>query len=70
MFANVLKKFFTGRTQYENKTATATPERIAAMIDDVRNALSRNPATLARDFAGAGALVVILLVGLSLPGLS
>ncbi len=40
------------------------------MYDDIRSALTRDPATLARDFAGAAALVLMLLVGLSLPGLT
>ena len=39
------------------------------MFDDLKDALVRNPATLARDFAGATALMVVLMVGLSLPGL-
>ena len=39
------------------------------MIDDLKAALTRNPGTLARDFAGATAIMVILLAGLSLPGL-
>lgn len=40
------------------------------MYDDLKAALTRDPATLARDFAGAAALVLMLLVGLSLPGLA
>lgn len=40
------------------------------MFDDLKAAFTRNPAMLARDFAGATALMVVLLVGLSLPGLT
>lgn len=39
------------------------------MYNDLRTALTRDPATLARDFAGAATLVVMLIVGLSIPGL-
>ena len=39
------------------------------MITDLKTALARSPATLAQDFAGGAALVVILLVGLNLPNL-
>ena len=39
------------------------------MIKDIRSALTRSPATLAQDFAGVAALLVIFLVGFSLPGL-
>jgi len=39
------------------------------MLDDLRSALSRAPATLAQDIAGGAALMVILVVGLHLPGL-
>ncbi len=38
------------------------------MLNSLNRALSRPPATLAQDFAGAAALVVIFAVGLSLPG--
>ena len=40
------------------------------MLDDLIDTLARPNADLAKDFAGAAALVVILLAGLSLtPGL-
>ncbi len=39
------------------------------MLDDLKDALSRAPATLAQDIAGGAALMVILVVGLHLPGL-
>lgn len=39
------------------------------MFKDLRSAFTRSPATLAQDFAGAAALLVIFLIGFSLPGL-
>ena len=39
------------------------------MFTDLKAIVARSPATLAQDFAGAAALLVILVVGLSLPGL-
>lgn len=39
------------------------------MFDDLKAALTRNPTMLARDFAGATCLMVLLFVGLSIPGL-
>lgn len=38
-------------------------------MTELKDTLSRNSATLAQDFAGAAALVVVAFVGLSLPGL-
>lgn len=38
-------------------------------MTELRDTLSRNSATLAQDFAGVAALVVIVFTGLSLPGL-
>ncbi len=38
-------------------------------MNELRDTLSRNAATLAQDFAGVASLVVILFAGLSLPGL-
>ena len=40
------------------------------MLDDLKTALSRSPARLAQDFAGAAALVVIFVAGLYLPVLT
>ncbi|MEL6643536.1 MAG: hypothetical protein AAFQ79_06345 [Pseudomonadota bacterium] len=40
------------------------------MIDALHTALTRRPATLAQDLAGAAAILVILVVGLNLPALS
>ncbi len=40
------------------------------MLNDLKTALTRHPLLLAGDLAGAAALVVIFVVGLSLPGLT
>ena len=37
------------------------------MLSDLSAALTRNPAQLALDFAGATAIAVVLVAGLSLP---
>lgn len=39
------------------------------MFDDIRTALTRDPALLARDFAAAGALTALLVAALMVPGL-
>ncbi len=39
------------------------------MLIDLKSALARSSATLAGDFAGAAALVVMLVVALNLPRL-
>lgn len=39
------------------------------MMSDLKDVISRNQATLLQDAAGAAALVVMLIVGLHLPGL-
>jgi len=39
------------------------------MMNEVKATIERCSATLAGDFAGAAALVVMLVVGLHLPGL-
>lgn len=38
-------------------------------MTELKDALTRNSATLAQDFAGVAALVVIIFTGLSLPSL-
>lgn len=38
-------------------------------MSELKETVARNAGTLAQDFAGAAALVVIVFVGLSLPGL-
>ncbi|MEE9389433.1 MAG: hypothetical protein V3U96_12580 [Paracoccaceae bacterium] len=40
------------------------------MLNDLKTILERNPSALLGDFAGATALVVMLIVGLHLPGLN
>ena len=39
------------------------------MLNEIKDLISRSPATLAQDFAGAAALLTLLLAGLYLPGL-
>lgn len=39
------------------------------MLNDLKDVVNRSSATLLQDAAGAAALVVMLLVGLHLPGL-
>lgn len=39
------------------------------MLKDVKSVLSRSSATIWQDIAGATALMVVLVVGLHLPGL-
>ncbi|WP_281256700.1 hypothetical protein [Actibacterium ureilyticum] len=39
------------------------------MLTDLKTALCRNPMTVVKDAAGAVSLVVILVMGLHLPGL-
>lgn len=38
-------------------------------MTELKDAFSRNSATMAQDFAGVAALVVIVFTGLMLPGL-
>lgn len=69
MFTNVLKKFFTERFRYENKVATEIKQGPPPMLNDLKATVSRNPMTLVKDAAGAVSLVLILVMGLHLPGL-
>ena len=39
------------------------------MLRDIKDALQRNQNTIAQDMLGAAALVVVLMVGLSVPGM-
>jgi hypothetical protein len=43
--------------------------RFTPMFEDLKAALSRSPATLPGDMAGATALAILLLAALYLPGL-
>jgi hypothetical protein len=45
------------------------PNGTLPMEHHLLSALTRNPGALARDFAGATAIILMLVVGLSLPGL-
>lgn len=67
MFTNVLKKFFTGLTKYENNSATSME---IAMKDAIKTLIAVNPRGLAEDLAGVVALFVLLFAVLSLPGLA
>jgi len=78
LFANVLKKFFTGRAENENKGSTNTAEcdqqtqdspEARAMIEQIRNTIQQSPTTLLQDAVGAAALIVMLIVALHMPGL-
>lgn len=76
MFTNVLKKFFTDWRTFENNTSTNAARPLPDPVEEgpvemteLKETLSRNAATIAQDFAGVAALVVIFLTGLSLPGL-
>lgn len=69
MFANVLKKFFTKGYVFENKEATNLQTGVAQMLNELKEILDRTSSTLLSDFAGAAALVIMLVVGLHLPGL-
>ena len=68
VFTYVLKKFFTGRSPYENKVATKLRTGIDTMIDTLRKVLSRTDNTLIHDMIGGVSLVVILMGALHLPG--
>ena len=77
LFANVPKKFFTGRVEFENNTATNAappgwpdPQKEGTLeMQDLKETFVRNASTLPYDFAGVAALVVIFFTGLSLPSL-
>jgi hypothetical protein len=68
LFANVLKKFFTPEAGCENKWATTTLPEVPIMLEDLKSALNRAPATLGGDMAGGAALVILFLAALHLPG--
>ncbi len=78
VFANVLIKFFTEAFKNENKGSTNTAEcdqqtqfflEANFMIEQIKNTLQHSPSTLLQDAVGAASLIVILLVGLHMPGL-
>ncbi|SFS10892.1 hypothetical protein SAMN05444714_1253 [Yoonia litorea] len=68
MFTNVLKKFFTLTVGYENKVATEH-SRNTAMAEEIKLVLTRSRETIVADALGVVALMVLLIVGLTLPGL-
>jgi hypothetical protein len=65
LISNVLKKFFTHRSGYENNQAT--PEQEAAMIARLKTLTTAEP-TLAGDILGVAALFLMLFAALALPG--
>ncbi|MCX7289139.1 MAG: hypothetical protein NTW20_16745 [Rhodobacterales bacterium] len=67
MFADVLKKFFTGRRKDENNMATKME---VAMKAAVRTLLAHSPRGAVEDVIGLAALFILLFAVLSLPGLS
>ncbi|UXX85229.1 hypothetical protein [Roseovarius pelagicus] len=69
MFTDVLKKFFTGDAENENKEATLRTEKEASMFQQIKTAAARSNDTLVGDAIGCAALMIILVVGLYLPGL-
>jgi hypothetical protein len=68
-FANVLKKFFTGGRQNENKEATRYQRKEQTMFRQIKATAIRSSDTLLGDFLGAAALMVTLIAGLWVPGL-
>lgn len=66
LFANVLKKFFTGGKRNENKGATKT-EATMTTLRTIKTIATRSQDTLLQDAVGAAALVVMLVVALYLP---
>jgi hypothetical protein len=67
LFPHVLKKFFTGWSQYENNMATTME---IAMKDAMKTLLAHTPKGAVEDLVGLAALFVILFTVLSLPGLA
>jgi|JI10StandDraft_1071094.scaffolds.fasta_scaffold144277_3 hypothetical protein len=67
MFANVLKKFFTGLQCCENNTATRTED---AMKEAMKTLLSTTPRGAIEDLVGIAALFVLVFAMLSLPSLA
>jgi hypothetical protein len=74
LFANVLKKFFTSRSQNENKGATKGYTAKAGfrrfhMLAQIKGVFDRSQATLLQDAVGAVSICVMLWGTLHLPGL-
>ena len=67
MFANVLKKFFTGERRNENKALTTT-HKGGRDMKDLKDICHRARATLAQDFAAASLLVLTFYAVLHMPG--
>ena len=75
MFTFVLKKFFTIFRKFENNSATNAARPLPDLakkdtieMQELKETISRNAATLPSDFAAVVALVVIVYAGLNAPG--
>ena len=69
LFTYVLIKFFTERFKSENKGATQRIGKESPMFHQIKAAAIRSNDTLLGDAIGGAALIVMLVVGLFLPGL-
>jgi hypothetical protein len=67
LFSDVLKKFFTGLTKYENNWATSMEDAMKAAM---KTLLTSTPRGAVEDLVGLAALFVLLFAVLSLPGLT
>jgi hypothetical protein len=67
LFAYVLKKFFTGLTEYENNMATSMEDAMKEAMKTLRDC---SPRGAVEDLVGLAALFVLLFAVLSLPGLA
>lgn len=70
-FTNVPIKFFTSSVNLWNKEATKeTTRQDNQMLSQTYKIVSRAPGTVAQDAIGCIAIVVMLIVALSLPGVA
>ncbi len=70
MFTNVPKKFFTSSAKIWNKEATNKKTAGFKMVSQIVKIVKRSPSSLLEDTVGCAAIFVVLLVGLSLPGMA
>ena len=68
------QKFFTGGTLRENNMGTKQPARCliqngVTAMQDIKDTIARDIPGFVQDFAGAVALISILVVALNLPSL-
>jgi hypothetical protein len=64
-----LKSSLQGALDMRTNGQRGSALRFTPMLEDLKAALSRSPATLPGDMAGATALAILLLAALYLPGL-